>query len=137
MGIGLHFACGLTAYKAVERRALELMEESSELGLADSDPTLVNSAISALAAGRQAVLAQELLWDMPCMQLRVDEISIGSLAKAHERGSGWATALRTLQEGSQMGVPRSGIALSSVTSSCRLQGRWPWTLQVLEALKGA
>ena len=110
---------------ALWSRALGLMEESRELQLVASEPTLVNSALSALAAGRQALLAAELLRDMPRMQVRLDEISIGSLAKAYERRSGWATTLLTLQRGAHCGLPGSPIGLSTVASSCRLQGAWP------------
>eukprot|EP00913_Durusdinium_trenchii_P013297 g12480.t1 len=88
------------------RQTLQFMEEARETQVFTSDPTslgervsqhrLLNSALSGMAAASQRGLATQLLQDLKRSDVRIDVISMGSLAKAFEHESLWTSVLSTL-----------------------------------------
>lgn len=110
--------------------ALERGMHMAPASTGDSPP-LTNTALSALAAAGQDVLAQKLLRDMPRAQVRRDVISLACLTKAFDRRRLWRQALGSLQQLPQHALDFSAIACSSGASSCNKCSIWSWTLQLL------
>ncbi|CAK9046957.1 unnamed protein product [Durusdinium trenchii] len=114
------------------RQTLQFMEEARETQVFTSDPTLLNSALSGMAAASQRGLATQLLQDLKRSDVRIDVISMGSLAKAFEHESLWTSVLSTLDALRHHDLTLNPIVWSTCASSCRRQSLWHWSLQILQ-----
>ncbi|CAK9044463.1 Hypothetical protein SCF082_LOCUS25259 [Durusdinium trenchii] len=103
------------------RQTLQFMEEARETQVFTSDPTSLGERVS-----------QHRLQDLKRSDVRIDVISMGSLAKAFEHESLWTSVLSTLDALRHHDLTLNPIVWSTCASSCRRQSLWHWSLQILQ-----